>query len=136
MLDIRFIRENADAVQENARKKGYEVSVAQLLERDESRRQLTQVVDELRERRNANAAHLKDGRPEQSVIDEGRRIKLELAERELQLNALDAECLALQKAIPNMASDDVPVGASEDENVIQRTVGTPRVLWFCAAQSC
>ncbi len=130
MLDIRFIRENADAVQENARKKGYEVSVAQLLERDESRRQLTQVVDELRERRNANAAHLKDGRPEQSVIDEGRRIKLELAERELQLNALDAECLALQKAIPNMASDDVPVGASEDENVIQRTVGTPRDFGF------
>lgn len=130
MLDIRFIRDNADAVQENARQKGYDVSVSQLLELDESRRQLTQVVDELRERRNANAAHMKGGRPDQSVIDEGKRIKLELSEREAQLTVLDAECVALQKAIPNMASDDVPVGASEDENVVQRSVGEPRLFSF------
>ncbi len=130
MLDIRFIRENPDAVQENARKKGYDVSVAQLLELDESRRQLTQVVDELRERRNANAAHMKGGRPEQSVIDEGKRIKLELSERETQLSALDAECLELHKAIPNMVSSDVPEGASEDDNVVERTVGEPRDFSF------
>lgn len=130
MLDIRFIRDNPDAVQENARKKGYDVSVAALLERDELRRQLTQVVDALRERRNANAASMKGGRPDQSVIDEGKMIKVELSEREAQLSALDAECLALQKAIPNMASPDVPEGASEDDNVVMRTVGEPRAFLF------
>ena len=130
MLDIRFIRENADAVQENARRKGYKVSVATLLERDDARRQLTHVVDELRERRNANAASMKGGRPDQSVIDEGKRIKVELSEREAQLNALDAECLALQKAIPNMASDDVPLGASEDDNVVHHTTGDVPTFTF------
>jgi seryl-tRNA synthetase len=130
MLDIRFIRDNPDTVQENARKKGYDVAVSRLLELDESRRQLTQVVDELRERRNANAAHMKGGRPEQSVIDEGKRIKGELSERETHLSALDAEYLTLHKTIPNMASEDVPEGASEDDNVVQRSVGEPRNFDF------
>jgi len=123
MLDIRFIRENPELVQENAQHKGYDVSVTKLLEIDEARRELGQVVDALRERRNTNAALMKGGKPEQSAIDEGKQIKIELAEREAQLNTLDTEFTDLLKAIPNMASEDVPVGASEDENVVVKTVG-------------
>lgn len=125
MLDIRYIRENAEAVQENARHKGYDVSIAALLELDESRRQLRQVTDELRERRNANAASMKGGRPDQSVIDEGKQIKIELSEREAQLATIDTEYTDLLKKVPNMASADVPVGASEDENVVSKVVGEP-----------
>ena len=123
MLDIRYIRENADAVQENARRKNYDVSIADLLAKDEARRQLQQVVDELREKRNANASSMKGGRPEQSVIDEGKQIKVELSHREGELAAIDAEFTDLLKKVPNMASDDVPVGASEDENVVAKIVG-------------
>lgn len=123
MLDIRFIRDNSELVQENARRKGYDVSIAKLLEIDETRRELGQVVDALRERRNTNAASMKGGKPEQAAIDEGKQIKIELAEREAQLNTLDTEFTDLLKAIPNMASEDVPVGASEDENVVVKTVG-------------
>lgn len=48
MLDIRFIRENAEAVQASARNKGYTVSIEELLRRDDDRRELQQRVDELR----------------------------------------------------------------------------------------
>lgn len=82
MLDIRFIRENPDKVQQAARDKGYDVSIAELLELDDDRRELQQQVDALRERRNANADQMKGGRPDQTVIDEGRQIKIELSERE------------------------------------------------------
>lgn len=123
MLDIRFIRENAEAVQQNARHKGYDVDVAQLLKVDEDRRALQQQVDELRERRNANAAKMKGGKPEQSLIDEGKQIKIELAEREGYLDAADAEFIELLKKVPNMAHEDVPVGASEDENVEYKVIG-------------
>lgn len=58
MLDIRFIRENPEKVQENAQRKGYTVDIAGLLKLDEDRRELGRVVDELRERRNANAAKM------------------------------------------------------------------------------
>lgn len=123
MLDIRFIRENADAVAQNAKNKGYDVDIKRLLSLDDDRRTLQQQVDELREKRNANAAKMKGGKPEQSLVDEGKRIKVELAERESYLSNTDAQYMELLKQVPNMAHHDVPVGASEDENVEVEIVG-------------
>ena len=132
MLDIRFIRDNADAVQENARRKNYDVNIKELLTLDDSRRELSARADELRERRNTNAAKMKgvQGKPDQSIIDEGKLIKTELAELEESLNAVEVEALTLQKKVPNMASADVPVGATEDENVVAKVVGEPTKFNF------
>jgi len=131
MLDIRFIRENPEQVQENAERKGYkDISVATLLKLYDARRTLQQRADELREKRNLNAAKMKGGRPEQSQIDEGKQIKAELAEIEPQLTAAEQEFSVLLKKIPNMALADVPVGASEDENVIAKTIGSPTEFGF------
>ncbi|MGK2896322.1 MAG: serine--tRNA ligase [Candidatus Saccharimonadales bacterium] len=124
MLDIRYIRENADAVQQNSHDKGYDVDIKKLLELDDNRRTLQQRVDELRERRNANAAKIKGGKPEQSQIDEGKQIKFELVEQEGYLSTAEVEYLGLLKKVPNMAHGDVPVGVSEDENVEIKVVGT------------
>lgn len=123
MLDIRFIRDNAEAVQTNATNKGYSVSIADLLKLDDERRTLQQQVDELREKRNANAAKMKGGKPTPELIDEGKQIKIELAEREGYLTSVDTEFTDLLKKVPNMAHDDVPVGVSEDENVVAKQVG-------------
>src|SRR6218665_3861264 len=125
MLDIRFIRENAEAVQQNAAHKNYSVDIAQLLKLDDERRELSSKADELRERRNANAAKMKgvEGKPDQSIIDEGKAVKTELAELEEKLGTLEQDVLKLQKAVPNMSLEDVPFGKSEDENVVARTVG-------------
>lgn len=132
MLDIRFIRENADGVQENARRKNYDVSIADLLALDEQRREVSAQADVLRERRNANAAKMKgaQGKPDQSIIEEGKAIKTELAVLEARLTELTDETLTLQKKVPNMALADVPVGASEDENVVAKTVGEPTQFAF------
>ena len=132
MLDIRFIRENADAVQENARRKNYDVDIAHLIQLDDSRRDISAKADDLRERRNANAAKMKgvQGKPDQAIIDEGKAIKGELAELEETLGAVEQEALALQKKVPNMAFADVPVGASEDENVVAKEVGEPTTFDF------
>lgn len=132
MLDIRFIRENAEAVQENARRKNYDVDIAHLIQLDDSRRDISAKADDLRERRNANAAKMKgvQGKPDQAIIDEGKAIKGELAELEETLGAVEQEALALQKKVPNMAFADVPVGASEDENVVAKEVGEPTTFDF------
>lgn len=130
MLDIKFIRDNADAVQQNAERKNYKVTITKLLELDDSRRELSARADELRERRNANAAKMKGGKPEQSLIDEGKAIKTELAELEESLDLVEQDVLKLQKAVPNMALEDVPVGASEDDNVVAKKVGEPTQFSF------
>src|SRR3990167_5708880 len=101
MLDIRFIRNIPERVQQNARDKGYSVDVPALLELDETRRSLQQQVDELREKRNANAAQMKGGKPTEELIDEGKRIKIELAERESYLTTSDEEFTEAMSSIPN-----------------------------------
>lgn len=124
MLDIRYIRENPEKVQQNARNKGYgSLSVKELLELDEEKRELQRTVDELRERRNVNAASMKGGKPDQATVDEGKELKVELAEREKYLTATDEKFIELLKKFPNMALDSVPVGTTEDENVEVRRVG-------------
>ena len=82
MLDIRFIRENPDRVQEAAAQKGYQVDIEELLRVDESRRELQQKADERRTRRNEIATQMKGGKPSAELVEEGKRLKVELSEVE------------------------------------------------------
>jgi len=125
MLDIQFIRDNAELVTKKSRQKGYEVDVRRLLELDTERRTRLTQVDELRKRRNDQAAATKGQRPSEEQLAAGRQLKEELAARETELKTIEDEYETLLKAVPNMPLDDVPVGASEDENVVAKTVGEP-----------
>lgn len=121
MLDIRFIRENSDRVADAAAKKGYKnVDIKQLLEADDNRRELQQQVDELRTKRNEIAAKMKGGKPEQSLIDEGKQIKVKLAEREGYLTDAETEVNGLLRGVPNIIFDDVPLGGEEDSIEIKK----------------
>lgn len=131
MLNLKFIRNNAQAVQENARNKGVEVDVAAFLELDDQRRNLQQQLDDLRAKRNDNSAEIKKlGKPTPELIEAGKQIKDDLAKIEAEFNQLDEQYLTIHKQIPNMASDDVPVGLSEDENQVAKTVGEPTAFDF------
>ena len=115
MLDIRYIRENADRVQESAKNKGYnDVSIARLLDTDEQRRQLQQQVDELRTQRNEIASQMKGGKPAPELVEKGRSLKGKLAELESELHDVDADFQAQMDAVPNMTLDDVPLGGESD----------------------
>ncbi len=121
MLDIRFIRENPQKVQQNAENKGYKsLSVEKLLELDISKRELQTQVDELRERRNQNAAKMKGGKLDQATIDEGKQIKVQLAEREGYLASADKELTDMLWQVPNMTFDDVPLGGEEGSVEIKK----------------
>lgn len=130
MLDIRFIREHPQEVQENARHKGYDVNIDELLKLDQNRRDLQQQADRLREKRNNIATKMKDGKPADDLIAEGKAVKAQLTGLEAELKQVDETFLALLKTVPNMALPDVPLGASEDENVVVKTVGEPTTFEF------
>ena len=115
MLDIRYIREHADRVQESAKNKGYDdVSVARLLDVDEKRRQLRLQVDELRTWRNEIAGQMKGGKPAPELIEQGRVLKEELAKLENDLRDVEADFQAQMDAVPNIMLDDVPLGGESD----------------------
>lgn len=117
MLDIQFIRDNPETVAEKSRQKGYNVDVTQLLGFDEERRQLLQQVEDLRRERNVLSSAAKGQKPSEEQVAAGREIKDKLADLEHRLSAIELEFLTLLKTVPNMPLDDVPIGASEDENV-------------------
>lgn len=123
MLDIRFIRENPELVQQNSKNKGYEVDILKLLDLDNSRRKLQAEVDNLRQKRNEIASKMKGARPTEELITEGKNIKTQLGELESRLKIVDQDYLDILKKVPNMAADDVPIGASEDDNIVSKTVG-------------
>lgn len=123
MLDIKFIRENPELVKEAAKNKNVQVDIDRLLKLDGEVVALRQELDELRQKRNENAESIKGGKPSETQIEEGKKIKDEITALEAKLNPLEEEFLRLMYAVPNIPEPEVPVGASEDENVIVAEFG-------------
>jgi len=130
MLDIRFIRENQDLVQKNAKNKGYDISISDLIVLDDRRKELQQKVDVLREQRNQISSEMKGGRPSEESIEKSKIIKEELSGLEVELKDAESKTNDLHKKVPNMSLEDVPFGSSEDDNVISKVVGEPTQFDF------
>lgn len=125
MLDIQFIRDNPELAQEKAKQKGVNVDIAKLLELDRSRRETLQDLEALRAERNQVADSMKAGNPSPEQIARGREVKEKITQAEVLLEPIVETYQALLKQVPNISLDHVPVGASEDENVVVKTVGEP-----------
>jgi seryl-tRNA synthetase len=123
MLDIQFIKDNKELVETKSKQKGYDVNLSQLLEMDEQRRRILTEIETLRAQRNEASAQLKQGQPTPEQIEQGKELKLKVNELEKQLEPVEAELDKQLKSVPNMPLDDVPVGSSEDENQVVKTVG-------------
>jgi len=120
MLDIRFIRENAQLVKDSSKNKGYNVDIDLLLQLDSKRREAQNRVDELREKRNVISAQMKNGQPNADLIDQGRAIKNDLVELESDLKAVETEFFNLLNSIPNIILSDVPVGGEHDSVEVKK----------------
>ncbi len=123
MLDIQYIRDNPELVQQKSLEKGYKnVSVAELLELDAERRTRLTQIEELRARRNVLTAELKGQKPSEEQLTTGKQLKEELSQREAEIEHIETKYQEQLKAVPNMPLEGVPVGASEEENVVAKTV--------------
>nr|WP_295812950.1 serine--tRNA ligase [uncultured Nitratireductor sp.] len=132
MLDIKWIRENPQALDEALRKRGADPESAKLLALDEARRQHLTKLQEAQERRNAASKEI--GKAMASGDKElAEKLKAEVSELKSFVQDGEAEerrhDAALNDAlarIPNVPLDDVPEGADESENVQVRKHGEPR----------
>ena len=122
MLDIRFIRENAERVQKDALNKGYKnADIQAVIALDDERKALTAQIDELRTRRNKIAASMKNagGKPSAEQIAEGKKIKEELAELEKTYRELDEKLSNALNGIPNILQADVPIGEEGEDDLVK-----------------
>ena len=113
MFDVNFIRENLDAVKRSTKEKGYKVDVDAVLELDDKRKEVLTEVEDLRKKRNDIAAKMKNGKPAQELIEQGKELKEKLGNIEPELTKIDDELKSALKSIPNIIFDDVPLGGEE-----------------------
>lgn len=113
MLDVKFIRENLELVEKSAREKGYKVNIHEVVSLDDERKVMLSEIESLRQKRNEIAATMKSGKPDDALIEEGKKIKTELAEKEKALAKVEDDLTVLLKTVPNIIFDDVPLGGEE-----------------------
>ena len=118
MIDIQLLRKNPDYYKKKTSDKNITVDIDALLKLDLDRLEVLREVEGLREQKNIVANKMKEsassGKPDQQLIDEGKVIKVELAEREGILEKLENDWIENLNRIPNPSSDDAPVGGEED----------------------
>jgi seryl-tRNA synthetase len=122
MLDIQFIRENRELVQEKSKQKGIEIDIDQLLGFDTKRRELLLQVESMRRQRNELTEAAKGQKPSDEQLAKGRALKDELADLEHQLSSIELELDTLAQAVPNITPDDTPLGG-EDANKVEKQWG-------------
>jgi seryl-tRNA synthetase len=126
LLDLKFIRENVEAVEENCRNRGVEADVGLVVELADRRSVLIQELNELRQRQNEMAKSIGKERDEQArgrLIEESRAMKERLPAREEELREVEERLRDEQLKIPNMTHPDSPIGKDDTENVEIRRWG-------------
>lgn len=124
MLDIQFIRKNQTAIAATIKNKGVEADLAKLLELDQRRRGLIAELESLRQERN----RLATDSPRSS--EEGRRLKEAISQLEENLKPLEETYNEELYRIPNLPSEDTPIGSSEAENKVIYESGQKPVFTF------
>ncbi len=133
MLDLKYVRANADAVRKNAADRAVDVDVDAVIALYDSRNDLIQRVETLRTERNDNARAMKAKlEPEERsrLIDEGRRIKEEITRLEEELTRVKGELDTQAARLPNMTHPDAPIGPGESANRVVEVLGTPTAFAF------
>ena len=144
MLDIRFIRENPDAVKENIKKKFQDEKlplVDKVLELDEENRRSITEASELRAQRNTLSKQvgmlMGQAKKDPSKLEEAEAVKAKvkanadrLAELEKRESELEDEIHKLMMVIPNIIDPSVPIGPDDSANVELERFGEPVIPEF------
>ena len=133
MLDYRFIVENLSAVMANIADRFMKADAEAVARLYNRRTELTTRLQSLQQKRNANAAAMKgklEAEQRSVLIEEGKKLKDEIAAEEAELAAVEKELEAEARKIPNMAHPDAPLGREDKDNLEVKRVGEPTQFSF------
>src|SRR3989344_123212 len=123
MIDIKLVRENKELVKKNIKKKFQENKlplVDEIRELDEKWRELKTKSDSLRAERNTISKQIneakKAGKDASDLLKKAKRIPEQIEETEKEADNLQAKINEIMLQIPNIISDDTPLGKDAKEN--------------------
>ncbi len=134
MLDLKFVRENIETVQENLDRRHTTGDLASFVKFYDERRAIIQEVEQLKAVRNAVTAEISQLKRNKENADdkiaEMQRVGDEIGALDNKLREVESELQQVALMLPNMCDASVPVGADENENIEQRRWGAPRSFDF------
>jgi len=126
VLDLRYVRENPEAVAENCRNRGVVADIDLVVKLADRRSGLIQELNELKHQQNQLAKSVggeRDLERRKYLIAESRRMKEAIPERETELQMVERRLREEMLKIPNMTHPDSPIGKDDTENVELKRVG-------------
>ena len=136
MIDPKLLRQSAAEVAANLARRGFEFDADAYLALEERRKAIQVETEKLQSERNSSAKSIGKAKAQgediapllAAVKDLGDR--LEASEASLQ--GIQERLRDIELGLPNLLSDDVPTGDSEEDNTEVRTWGEPTQLGFAA----
>ena len=134
MLDLKYIKNNLDAVKKGMEKRGANIDFSDFLENEKHQKALLLNIEELRSQRNTVSDDIaqmkKSGEDAQPSIDRMRSVSETIKSLDKELTAVKNTLHDFLIALPNLPHDDVPKGKDESQNRLERTIGIPRQFDF------
>ncbi len=131
MLDLNYVREHLDAVEEKLRQRGMDPAetLGDFRRLDAERRKFITETETLRARQNKLSEEIavlkKNKQGADPLIAETKALREQIKQAEEQASKLEFELRALLASIPNLPHDSVPVGSGAEDNVEVRRWGQP-----------
>ncbi|MCU0575442.1 MAG: serine--tRNA ligase [Desulfobacterota bacterium] len=140
MLDVKFIRQNADLVKTSLKNRGASIGLDPLMEKDHERRTLIQKAEELKAARNQFSMKIAKAKGQGGDLEqekaEMRRISDEIKDLDTRIRDVETAMETMAMEIPNIPHESVPVGSDPNDNQVVRSWGekphfdfTPRDHW-------
>ena len=136
MLDIKIVRQDPEMVKQAVKNRNgnLDAEIDELLEIDQTRREIILAVEELKAKQNSVSKMIpqykKEGKDVTAIFAEMKELSETIKEQDAKLSELDAKQRTLLLCIPNIPSATVPVGTDDSCNPEIRRNGTPKEFDF------
>ncbi|WP_433197294.1 serine--tRNA ligase [Nocardia sp. CA-107356] len=132
MIDLRFLRDDPDAVRASQRARGEDPALVDaLLEADAARRAAVATADNLRAEHKAMGKLIGKAKPQERsiLLEQAQEMSAKVKEAEVAQHAADADMDTAHRAISNVVQEGAPAGG-EDDYIVLETIGTPTEFDF------
>ncbi|GAC1319658.1 MAG: serine--tRNA ligase [Chloroflexota bacterium] len=137
MLSREFIRSHPDAVKRAVQIRRDEAPIDEIVSLDAEQRRLKAEGDELKAERNRISKSFSDknigAQQRDELRSEASRLRDRIGEIDERIAALETQIHDLELWVPNIPDASVPLGTTEDDNVVRWVVGSPRAFDFAPA---
>ena len=132
MIDPKILKEDIQSCKDNLAKRGYSLDDKKFLSLESQRKDLQTSVEDLQAKKNKLSKNFgelkKSGQSTDELALELEEIKSQKTDLEKNLSALQIEISSFLMDIPNLISEDTPIGTSEDDNKLIEEYLKPQIL--------